>query len=95
MFLPQSSAFATLRNRLNSVSSMVTLNYNESINQLIQTNLMVYQTLSSSPLTNQKLSTSNINSTSSSPNLNASNDSISGSSSGLFGGKMYFCLFYI
>ncbi|ORX61070.1 hypothetical protein BCR36DRAFT_579132 [Piromyces finnis] len=88
MFLPQSSAFATLRNRLNSVSSMVTLNYNESINQLIQTNLMVYQTLSSSPLSNPKLSTSNVNSTSSSPNINGSNDNLSGSSSGLFGGKM-------
>jgi vacuole morphology and inheritance protein 14 len=86
MFLPQSSAFATLRNRLNSVSSMVTLNFNESINQLIQTNLMISQGLSSSPLNNKQLSNSNLNSSSSSPNMyNSIHDSPGGSSSGLFG----------
>jgi len=88
MFLPQSSAFATLRNRLNSVSSMVTLNFNESINKLIQTNLMISQSISSSPL-NQKLSSSSINSSPSSPNVYATHDSPSSSSSSLFGGKRY------
>ncbi|ORX63249.1 ARM repeat-containing protein [Anaeromyces robustus] len=88
MFLPQSSAFATLRNRLSSVSSMVTLNFNESINQLIQTNLMLSQSLSSSPLNNQKLSNSNINSSPSSPIIyNTSHDSPGSSSGGLFSGK--------
>ncbi|KAG4085617.1 ARM repeat-containing protein [Neocallimastix lanati (nom. inval.)] len=72
MFLPQSSAFATLRNRLNSVSSM--------------TNLMISQGLSSSPLNNKQLSNSNLNSSSSSPNMyNSIHDSPGGSSSGLFG----------
>jgi len=86
MFLPQSSAFATLRNRLTSVSSMVTLNFNETVNQLIQTNLMISQSLSSSPL-NQKISSASLTSSQSSPNIYATHDSPGSSSSSLFGGK--------
>jgi len=88
MFLPQSSAFATLRNRLTSVSSMVTLNFNETVNQLIQTNLMISQSLSSSPL-NQKISSASLTSSQSSPNIYATHDSPGSSSSSLFGGKRY------
>jgi len=86
MFLPQSSAFAILRNRLTSVSSMVTLNFNETVNQLIQTNLMISQSLSSSPL-NQKIPSTSLTSSQSSPNIYAPHDSPGSSSSGLFGGK--------